>query len=124
MGGGEGFVELVGERAVVTGCGEVVPRWWLRGEEGVAACLPQRGKEAEDAEVSVCFHLCGQNESEKCERGVTHARHGRDALRRGRDVVEVFIEHVGERAVVAGFGEVVLTWNIHEGKKRAEFGAH
>ena len=38
VGGGEGFVELVGERAVVAGFGEVVPGWWIRGEEGVAAC--------------------------------------------------------------------------------------
>ena len=36
MGGGEGFVELVGERAVVAGFGDLVPRWWIRGEEGVA----------------------------------------------------------------------------------------
>ena len=36
--GVEVFVELVGERAVVAGFGEVVPRWWIRGEEGVAAC--------------------------------------------------------------------------------------
>jgi hypothetical protein len=34
----EVFVELVGELAVVAGFGEVVPRWWIRGEEGVAAC--------------------------------------------------------------------------------------
>jgi hypothetical protein len=38
VGGGEVFVELVGELAVVAGFGEVVPRWWIRGEEGVAAC--------------------------------------------------------------------------------------
>jgi hypothetical protein len=35
--GVEVFVELVGKRAVVAGFGEVVPRWWIRGEEGVAA---------------------------------------------------------------------------------------
>jgi hypothetical protein len=38
VGGGEVFVELVGERAVVAGFGEVVPGWWIRGEKGVAAC--------------------------------------------------------------------------------------
>jgi hypothetical protein len=38
VGGVEVFVELVGERAVVAGFGEVVPRWWIGGEEGVAAC--------------------------------------------------------------------------------------
>lgn len=39
VGGGEGFVELefVGELAVVADFGEVVPGWWIRGEEGVAA---------------------------------------------------------------------------------------
>ena len=38
VGGVEVFVELVGERAVVEGVGEVVPGWWIRGEEGVATC--------------------------------------------------------------------------------------
>lgn len=36
--GVEVFVEHLGERAVVAGFGEVVPGWWIRGEEGVAAC--------------------------------------------------------------------------------------
>jgi hypothetical protein len=38
VGGVEGFVELVGERAVVAGFGDFVPRRRIRGEEGVAAC--------------------------------------------------------------------------------------
>jgi hypothetical protein len=38
VGGVEGFVEFVGERAVIAGFGQVVPRWWIRGEDGVAAC--------------------------------------------------------------------------------------
>jgi hypothetical protein len=38
VGGAKVFVELVGERAVVAGFGEVVPGGWIRGEEGVAAC--------------------------------------------------------------------------------------
>ena len=38
MGGGEVFVELVGERAVVAGFGDFVPRWRIGGEEGIAAC--------------------------------------------------------------------------------------
>ncbi len=38
--GVEVFVELVGERAVVAGFGEVVPRWWVRGEEGVTGAKP------------------------------------------------------------------------------------
>jgi hypothetical protein len=38
VGGVEVFVELVGERSVVAGFGEVVPRWWIRCEEVVAAC--------------------------------------------------------------------------------------
>jgi hypothetical protein len=83
-------------------------------------CLPQRGKEAEDAKVPFVFisaasaplPLCGQNECEKCERGVDHARRGRDALRRVREVVEVFVELVGERAVAACFGEAVPGWWI------------
>lgn len=37
-GGVEVFVEFVGERAVVAGFGEVVPGWWIRGEEGVVTC--------------------------------------------------------------------------------------
>ena len=40
VGGGEVFVEFVGERAVVAGFGEVVPGWWIRGEEGVAGTKP------------------------------------------------------------------------------------
>jgi hypothetical protein len=36
VGGVEGFIELVGERAVVAGFGDFVPRWWIRGDEGVA----------------------------------------------------------------------------------------
>jgi hypothetical protein len=40
VGGVEVFVVLVGERAVVAGFGEVVPGWWIRGEEGVAGAKP------------------------------------------------------------------------------------
>ncbi|MFM7606609.1 MAG: hypothetical protein ACKO8Z_15610 [Prosthecobacter sp.] len=39
-------------------------------------------------------------------RRVDHAGRGREVLRRVRDVVEGGGELVGERAVVAGFGEV------------------
>lgn len=38
--GGEGFVELVGELAVVAGFSDVVPRQRIRGEEGVAREKP------------------------------------------------------------------------------------
>ncbi len=38
VGGGEVFVELVGEWAVVAGFVDVVPARRIRGEEGVAAC--------------------------------------------------------------------------------------
>jgi len=37
-GGGEGFGEFVGELAVVAGLGDVVPRWRIGGEEGLAVC--------------------------------------------------------------------------------------
>ena len=40
VGGVEVFVEFVGERAVVAGFSEVVPGWWIRGEEGVAGAKP------------------------------------------------------------------------------------
>ena len=40
-------------------------------------------------------------------RGVDHAWRGKEALRRVHDVVEVFVEPVGELAVVAGFGDLV-----------------
>ena len=43
VGGVEVFVELVGERAVVAGFGEVVPGWWIGAEEGVAACSSVSG---------------------------------------------------------------------------------
>jgi len=61
----EVFVELVGERAVVAGFGEVVPRWWIRGEEGVAGAKPvieeftrQRIGEAEGDEEVVLLIFC------------------------------------------------------------------
>ncbi len=38
--GVEVFVELVGELAVVAGFGDVVPRWRIRGEEGLAGAKP------------------------------------------------------------------------------------
>jgi hypothetical protein len=38
--GVEGFVELVGERAVVAGFGDFVPRRRIRGEEGLASTKP------------------------------------------------------------------------------------
>ena len=37
---GDGFVELVGEWAVVAGFGDVVPRRRIRGEEGLAGAMP------------------------------------------------------------------------------------
>jgi hypothetical protein len=38
--GVEVFVELVGELAVVAGFGDFVPRWRIRGEEGLAGAKP------------------------------------------------------------------------------------
>jgi hypothetical protein len=38
--GVEGFVELVGELAVVAGFGDVVPRRRIRGEEGLGGANP------------------------------------------------------------------------------------
>lgn len=56
--GVEGFVEFVGERAVVAGFGDVVPRRRIRGEEGRASAKPvieeftrQRVGEAEGGEA-------------------------------------------------------------------------
>ena len=40
VGGVEVFVELVGELAVVAGFSDFVPRWWIRGEEGIAGAKP------------------------------------------------------------------------------------
>ncbi len=58
--GVEVFVELVGELAVVAGFGEVVPRWRIRGEEGLTGAKPvvedftrQRFGRAEGDEVGV-----------------------------------------------------------------------
>ena len=60
----EVFVELVGELAVVAGFGDVVPRWRIHGEEGIAGAKPvikeftqQRIGEAEGDEVRFVIFL-------------------------------------------------------------------
>ena len=40
VGGVGVFIEFVGKRAVVAGFGEVVPRRWIRGEEGLTGAKP------------------------------------------------------------------------------------
>lgn len=59
--------------------------------------------------------------------GVDHAGRGRrDAMRRARDIVEVFVELVKELTVVAGFGDVVPRRRIRgeEGRPREGEASH